>query len=173
MTAVSNLANTVIANTASRALAKYVFTGSGCIVIIQHSFQISRMKGRPEFRHIFSSPQVFYRVLHTISTQKYRLLVRRYIFDLFNVELDEETMRAFAVCERALRMDRAPDSTSVSLQRTASRVITSFGHQGMDSDESGEDEVSEVKGITRRFNTTRRPVSLKPARKVIGGFDEK
>jgi len=82
-------------------------------------------------------------------------------------------MRAFAVCERALRMDRAPDSTSVSLQRTASRVITSFGHQGMDSDESGEDEVSEVKGFTRKFNTSRRPVSLKPARKVVGGFDEK
>jgi len=131
------------------------------------------MKGRPEFRHIFSSPQVFYRVLHAISTQKYRLLVRRYIFDLFNMELDEETMRAFAVCERALRMDRAPDSTSVSLQRTASRVITSFGHQAMDSDETGEDEVSEVKGFTRKFNTSRRPVSLKPARKVVGGFDEK
>jgi len=93
------------------------------------------MKGRPEFRQIFSSPQVFYRVLHTISTQKYRLLVRRYIFDLFNVELDEETMRAFAVCERTLRMDQAPDSTTVSLQRTASRVITSFGHQAIDSDE--------------------------------------
>ena len=130
------------------------------------------MKGRPEFRHIFSSTQVFYRVLHTISTQKYRLLVRRYIFDLFNVELDEETMRAFAVCEGALRMDQAPDSNTVSLQRTASRVITSFGHRAMDSDESGEDEVSEVKGITRKFNTSRRPVSLKPTRKIVGGFDE-
>src|SRR5882757_2942159 len=124
------------------------------------------MKGRPEFRHIFSSPQVFYRVLHTISAQKYRLLVRRYIFDLFNMELDEETTKVFAVCERTLRMNQAPDSTTVSLQRTASRVITSFGHQAMDSDESGEDEVSEVKGLTRRFNTTRRPVSLKPTRKI-------
>jgi len=131
------------------------------------------MKGRPEFRHIFSSPQVFYRVLHTISAQKYRLLVRRYIFDLFNMELDEETTKVFAVCERTLRMNQAPDSTTVSLQRTASRVITSFGHQAMDSDESGEDEVSEVKGFTKKFNTSRRPVSLKPARKVIGGFDEK
>lgn len=93
------------------------------------------MKGRPEFRQIFSSPQVFYRVLRTISTQKYRLLVRRYIFDLFNVELDEETMRAFAVCERTLETDQAPDSNTVSLQRTASRVITSFGHNAMDSDE--------------------------------------
>ena len=172
MTAVSNLANTVIANTASRALARYVVRRLflDCLITLHETF---RMKGRPEFRHIFSSPQVFYRVLHTISTRKYRLLVRRYIFDLFNVELDEETMRAFAVCERALRTDQAPDSVTVSLQRTASRVITSFGHQGMDSDESGEDEMSEVKGLTRRFNTTRRPVSLKPTRKIVGGFDEK
>lgn len=129
------------------------------------------MKGRPEFRRIFSSPQLFYRVLHTISTQKYRLLVRRYIFDLFNVEMDEETMRAFAVCERTLRVDQVPDNTTTSLQRTASKVITSFGHHTMDSDESGEDEVSEAKGNMRRFNTTRRPVSLKPTKKVVGGFD--
>lgn len=37
MTAVSNLANTVIANTASRALAKYVFTRGGYIVVAHHS----------------------------------------------------------------------------------------------------------------------------------------
>ena len=130
------------------------------------------MKGRPEFRHIFSSPQVFYRVLHTISTQKYRLLVRRYIFDLFNVELDEETMRAFIGCEKTLRIDRVPDNATVSLQRTASKVISSFGRHSIDSDESGEEEVSEVKGIARKFNTTRRPVSLKPTKKVVGGFEE-
>ena len=57
-------------------------------------------------------------------------------------------------------MDRAPDSNTVSLQRTTSRVITSFGHQAMDSDESGEEEVSEVKRLTRRFNTTRLRGSL-------------
>ena len=82
-------------------------------------------------------------------------------------------MRAFAVCERTLRIDRAPDSNTASLQRTASRVISSFGHHNMDSDESAEDEVSEVKGIMRKFNSTRRPVSLKPERAVVGGFDEK
>lgn len=130
------------------------------------------MKGRPEFRHIFSSPQVFYRVLHAISTQKYRLLVRRYIFDLFNVELDEEAMRAFAACEKTLQIDQVPDNTTTSLQRTASKVISSFGRHSIDSDESGEEEVSEVKGIARKFNTSRRPVSLKPTKKIVGGFEE-
>ena len=79
-------------------------------------------------------------------------------------------MRAFAVCERTLLVDQQP-STTTSLQRTASRVITSYGHHSIDSDESGEDEVSEVKGITRKFNTSRRPVSLKPTKKIVGGFD--
>ena len=130
------------------------------------------MKGRPEFRHIFSSPQVFYRVLHTISTQKYRLLVRRYIFDLFSVELDEETMKAFVVYEKTLRIDQPPENTT-SLQRTTSRVISSFGRHSIDSDDSGEEEVSEVKGIARKFNTSRRPVSLKPTKKIVGGFEER
>ena len=40
MTAVSNLANTVIANTASRALAKYVFTGIWRVKIANHLIEI-------------------------------------------------------------------------------------------------------------------------------------
>ncbi|KAJ7107266.1 Rapamycin-insensitive companion of mTOR, N-term-domain-containing protein, partial [Mycena crocata] len=58
ITAIHNLANTVIANAASRSLA--------------------RMKSRPEFKSIFSSPAMFFRALHTVSTQRYRLPVRRY-----------------------------------------------------------------------------------------------
>lgn len=70
VTAIQNLANTVIANTASRLLAK--------------------MKSRPEYQLIFSSPSTFYRALHMISTNRYRLPVRRYIIELFNMELNPE-----------------------------------------------------------------------------------
>jgi hypothetical protein len=70
-----------------------------------------------------------------------------------------------------LRVDQLPEATTATLQRTASRVITSYGHHSVDSDESGEDDVSEVKGNTRKFNTSRRPVSLKPTKKIVGGFD--
>lgn len=80
-------------------------------------------------------------------------------------------MKAFAVCEKTLRVDQVPDSTTVTLQRSASKVISSFGHQSMNSDESGEDEVSEAKGLTRKHNTSRRPVSLKPTKKIVGGFE--
>ena len=69
--------------------------------------------------------------------------------------------------------DQAPDSTAASLEGTASRVIT-FGHRAMDSDESGEDKVSEVKGFTRKFDSGRRLVSFGPARKAVRrGLDEK
>ncbi|RPD54648.1 hypothetical protein L226DRAFT_535797 [Lentinus tigrinus ALCF2SS1-7] len=83
MTAIYNLANTVIANAASRSLTK--------------------MKSKPEYRHIFSSPSMFYRALHTISTQKYRMPVRRYIFDLFNIELDADVVRGLSECAISLR----------------------------------------------------------------------
>ena len=44
----------------------------------------------------------------------------------------------------------------------------------MDSDESGEDEVSEVKGFTRKFDSGRQLVSFGPARKTVKrGLDEK
>ncbi|TRM64014.1 Rapamycin-insensitive companion of mTOR, middle domain-containing protein [Schizophyllum amplum] len=82
LTAIQNLANTVIANTASRSLAK--------------------MKSRPEYRKVFASPTMFYRALHTISAQHYRLPVRRYIIDLFNVDLDATSVTALRETSRTL-----------------------------------------------------------------------
>ncbi|KAI0073477.1 hypothetical protein K474DRAFT_1666532 [Panus rudis PR-1116 ss-1] len=84
MTAIYNLANTVIANNASRSLAK--------------------MKPRPEYRPIFASPSMLFRALHTISSQRYRLPVRRYILDLFNVDLDEDVVGKLVECEQELRL---------------------------------------------------------------------
>ncbi|THH23167.1 hypothetical protein EUX98_g8011 [Antrodiella citrinella] len=84
MTAIYNLANTVIANTASRSLA--------------------RMKARPEYRHIFSSTSMLYRALHTMANQRYRLPVRRYICELFNVELNAETVKELLEHETELKL---------------------------------------------------------------------
>lgn len=63
-----------------------------------------RMKSKPEYRHIFSSPSMFYRALHTISSQKYKLPVRRYIFDLFNVDLDVDVIKQLSECSMSLRV---------------------------------------------------------------------
>jgi hypothetical protein len=64
------------------------------------------MKSKPEYRHIFNSPSMFYRALHTISSQKYKLPVRRYIFDLFNIELDADVVKQLADCAISLRVPR-------------------------------------------------------------------
>ena len=87
------------------------------------------MKGKPEYRHIWSSPQMFYRALHTISTQKFRLPVRRYIFDLFSIELDADVVRQLAESAVALR---APHEG-----------LEEPGLEGQKGEESEEDEEGE------------------------------
>ncbi|KAG8904203.1 hypothetical protein FRB99_002106 [Tulasnella sp. 403] len=70
LTAISNLQNTVIANEAARSLTRF----------------------KSIHRAIFSSIPLFYRVLHLLSTHRYRLPVRRYILDLFDIDLDPDVM---------------------------------------------------------------------------------
>ena len=86
------------------------------------------MKSKPEYRHIFSSPRMFYRALHTISTQKYRLPVRRYVFDLFNIELDADVVRLLAESAVALRVPYPVDSES--------EAAATNGTSGRDASES-------------------------------------
>ncbi|KAI0697900.1 Rapamycin-insensitive companion of mTOR, N-term-domain-containing protein [Cytidiella melzeri] len=144
MTAIYNLANTVIANTASRTLAK--------------------MKSRREYRRIFASTTMFYRALHAISSQKYRLPVRRYIMDLFNVELNDEVVKKLG--EHAVRLKM--QATASSEVRARVRAMSILGrparhHHISESEEeslSGEEEPPEVK---------KHPVmNLRPQSRVVG-----
>jgi rapamycin-insensitive companion of mTOR len=64
---------------------------TSCFLIISLS-----LKARPESRSVFTSIPLFYRALHTISTQRYRLPVRRYIFDLFDIHLDADVVRGLS-----------------------------------------------------------------------------
>ncbi|TFY75873.1 hypothetical protein EWM64_g8137, partial [Hericium alpestre] len=82
LTAISNLSNTVIANTASRTLSK--------------------LKLKPEYKSVFSSVSTFYRALDLISNSHYRLPVRRYVFDLFNIELDSDIVKQLAEYSKTL-----------------------------------------------------------------------
>ncbi|CAE6461428.1 unnamed protein product [Rhizoctonia solani] len=65
---INNLSNTVIQNQASRILSRY--------------------KHRPHGRRAFQSIPLFYRALHILGTQRFRLPVRRYVLDLFDIKLD-------------------------------------------------------------------------------------
>jgi rapamycin-insensitive companion of mTOR len=78
--AIENLCNTVVANAASRTLAKF--------------------KSRTDTRTIFSSSILLHRALHAISTRRYRFPVRRYILELFDIKFSSSTLEELAQHER-------------------------------------------------------------------------
>ncbi|KAI0304497.1 Rapamycin-insensitive companion of mTOR, N-term-domain-containing protein [Multifurca ochricompacta] len=117
-TAISNLSNTVIAATASRHWP-------------------SSLKSRPEYQSVFSSVPVFYRALYMISTSRYRLPVRRYVFDLFDIDLDEDVLRTGASGSRA--MPQQPNSRVVSVLFAAPRT------HGSESDEEDDPHLDKLR----------------------------
>ncbi|THH08497.1 hypothetical protein EW145_g2671 [Phellinidium pouzarii] len=156
LTAIGNLANTVIANAASRSLA--------------------RMKSKSEYRHAFSSPSLYYRVLHTISTQTFRLPVRRYILELFDIPLDANVVRTLVLHSKSLVDTSAGTSPSHAQPRLQPRVSV-FGRpvRGRDASESDIDddesmEESDEDALVLGKPPAERPVSLLPVRRVAG-FD--
>ncbi|THG99686.1 hypothetical protein EW026_g2711 [Hermanssonia centrifuga] len=144
MTAIYNLANTVIANTASRSLA--------------------RMKSRPEYRRIFTSTAMLYRALHVISSQRYRLPVRRYIIDLFNIELDDEVVKKLYEHAKSMRLKSLSNGTKTRASRALSIVGRPARNRRIsDSDEesvSDDENVPEVK---------KHPVlKVRPMSRIVG-----
>ncbi|KAG8875681.1 hypothetical protein FRB97_004816 [Tulasnella sp. 331] len=86
MMAISNLQNTVIANEAARSLTRF----------------------KSLHRAVFASIPLYYRALHVISTQRYRLPVRRYILDLFDIELDADVMATISGLQKSLYQPPLP-----------------------------------------------------------------
>jgi len=147
ITAIQNLGNTVIANAASRSLTK--------------------MKSRPEYRPVFSSPSTFYRALNTISTQRFRLPVRRYILDLFNIELDGDVVKSLSECAKALR---APPSFKQP-KSPSNRVVSMFGRLGRSRRASESDDEASDTAENENIVIEEKPViTLRPVSRIIG-FD--
>jgi rapamycin-insensitive companion of mTOR len=74
LTAVQNLSNHLLANAASRGLVK-------------------TKNRQPE---LFRTPSIQYRVLHTLQNLHFRLPVRRYILDLFEIKFDAASLDEIA-----------------------------------------------------------------------------
>ncbi|KAK7048427.1 Rapamycin-insensitive companion of mTOR, N-term-domain-containing protein [Favolaschia claudopus] len=148
ITAIHNLANTVIANAASRSLA--------------------RMKSRPEFKSIFASPAMFFRALHTVSTQRYRLPVRRYIMDLFTIQLDADVVAALS--EAAKNMKASP---SFKPSKESNRV-SMFGPLGRPRRSSESDDEAEIdvddEPLKPPVGEQQPAISLRPVSRIVG-FD--
>lgn len=125
------------------------------------------MKSRPEYRSVFSAPSMLYRALHIISTQKYRLPVRRYILDLFTVGLNPDVVKALVDCASSLK---APPSFKV--EEPVSRVVSMFGRpprtrHASDSDDEDEDELGSEETRTT-FVQERPAISLRPVSRIVG-----
>jgi rapamycin-insensitive companion of mTOR len=107
---------------------------------------------------------MFYRALHMISTSRYRLPVRRYIFDLFDIDLDEEVLSLLdeSAKDLALPVSEAappqPNSRVVSVLFAAPRAHA--------SESDGEDEAPPVSQHGPPV------ISLRPRSTVVGFTDE-
>ncbi|KAJ3802454.1 Rapamycin-insensitive companion of mTOR, N-term-domain-containing protein [Lentinula aff. detonsa] len=147
LTAIQKLANTVIANAASRSLA--------------------RMKSRPEYRSVFTSPTMLYRVFHTISTSRYRLPVRRYIMDLFNIELNTEVVAAMVEASKRLQANPSHPPPKTDLNRR----LSMFGHLGGRSSESDDDEDDDEMNEDSQPAAPKKEVPaivLRPVHRIVG-----
>ena len=125
--------------------------------------RLSRMKSRSDYRRIFSSTTMLYRALHAISTQHYKLPVRRYIMDLFNLELDEEVVKK--LYEHAKRLKLQP-----GMRTRAARAMSIVGrppqHRRVsDSDDESMSDAEELPDLKKHP-----AIKAKPVNKIVG-FD--
>ncbi|KAF8627432.1 hypothetical protein AX17_006246 [Amanita inopinata Kibby_2008] len=144
-TAIQNLANTVIANAASRTLAK--------------------LKSRPEYRSVFSSSVVFFRALHIISAQRFRLPVRRYIIDLFTMEMNPELVSFLK--SHAETLKASPLQRAGKIEAGQPDMFARLAGRRHTESEEDEDEYGSAKSHTTA-NGQPPILSLKPIHKVVG-----
>lgn len=163
MTAIQNLGNTVIANAASRSLAKYV-----CRTVMPYESpnKKNRFKSRAEYRDVFSSPKMFFRALHTISTQRYRLPVRRYIIDLFNIELDSDLVAKLDECAKALKAP--PSLRPVNGAKGGVTLIKGLGRSRRGSESADEDDELDTRETKNGFVEEPPVISMPALSKTIG-----
>lgn len=123
------------------------------------------MKSRPEYKPVFSSVSTFYRALHTISTQRYRLPVRRYILDLFDIELDSDVAKSLT--EQAKTLKAPP---SFKPKSPSNRVVSMFGRlarsrNGSESDDDASDGTAELDNLVIKEKPI---ITLRPVSRIIG-----
>jgi large subunit ribosomal protein L17e len=102
-----------------------------------------------------------------ISTQRYRLPVRRYIVELFNQELGQELVNALNDAK-----SRLTASPSYVPPRTDTLRMSVFGRLGKgrasESDESDEDGDLDTPAIQTAPNKGQPTITLQPLQKIVG-----
>lgn len=92
LTSISNLGNSILANKSSKTLSKL----------------------KQRHPDAFSDLTLFVRAVETINTFKLRQVIRKYIWDSFDIRLDQETIQKMRAIRRSLSasLDQAPGSTT-------------------------------------------------------------
>lgn len=132
---------------------------------------LCRIKSRPEYRSAFISPEVFHRALHILSTQHYRLPVRRYIMDLFNLEINPDLVATLNQC--AVSLKASPSQKFVKPDVTRQSM---FGRLGRSRRPSQSDDSDEDDGLDASMNNHHHHhheedhpiISLQPLSRIIG-----
>ncbi|EJD50823.1 hypothetical protein AURDEDRAFT_111977 [Auricularia subglabra TFB-10046 SS5] len=150
MNCIYNLANTVIAHAASRTLA--------------------RIKSRPETRGVFSSLRLFDRALQALASQRYRLPVRRYIFELFDIRLDAVSVAGLLEHRRTTILGSKSNGSTSGRSRTPAAAGAPRLKRGRRRSESGSEGEDDELYEESEGELEVKPLRLKPARRVVG-FD--
>jgi rapamycin-insensitive companion of mTOR len=113
---------------------------------------------------------MFYRALHTISTSRYRLSARRFIFDLFDIALDQDTAQQLVDSARTLALGPAKPQISAGRRRAMSVLFAAPKQHA-----SGSDEEEEGTHVTNRAGTKRSnlppELCLRPRDTIVGFGD--
>ena len=124
-----------------------------------------RLKSRAEYKHVFSSVSTFYRALHIMSTSRYRLPIRRHIFDLFDIELDSDVVKQLSEYSKSLVL--APTKTAPTSRRRAVSVLFAAPRTHT-AGSDGEDEPAQVKRANSKATNAVPVVNLRPRDTIIG-----
>lgn len=131
LSALANLSNHILATKASKTLA--------------------RLKQR--HRELFSSPRLYYRALEMLANHHYRLAVRRYIIELFDLPLDDEVAERIMEAGDELRVEGekeredAGDDEEFGWRKRGGAALEKAVKvilDGVDGDFTDDDEISSV-----------------------------
>lgn len=114
---------------------------------------------------MFTSPTVFFRAMHIISTQRFRLPVRRYIIDLFSIEMNSELVSIFIEYAQTLKAGPVPEETKLPVSQSDMFANLGSGH---DSSIGSDEDESDPAAQNTAANRPKQALTLRPIHKVVG-----
>jgi rapamycin-insensitive companion of mTOR len=108
------------------------------------------------------------RALHIISTQRYRLPVRRYIIDLFNLELNPELVTTLKECWESLKAHPLYQPSKSEAGRLS--IFGRMGRPRRASESDDEDDELDAAATPTILPGDQPVMTLQPVTKIVG-FD--